>query len=79
MIDAYDLATYLCKVDQDNEDVDFEESLLEKYGIDYSNFERLINDLLPLIYVAKTPITKKLVQGFAIKKRGIWLAWTDVK
>ena len=81
MNDIYELALELCKdyiedykevseFDENNES-DLEALLYYSYEINIEDFEKLINVLVPLIEVGKSPLTEKIYQGFAID--GHWL------
>ena len=74
MTDPFELAIFLT-----NNEENWEEAIEEKYGIEYSNFEYLINELLPLITVAESPLTHTAYKGFADISHGIWLVKTNVE
>lgn len=70
-----DLLAYL--LNTENED-DIDDLLLEQYGISYDNLESLIKNLMPLLEVGSSPITKKNYIGFANKKEKLWLMKTEL-
>ena len=67
-IDPFELAIFLT-----NHEDDWEEAIETKYGMNYQDFERLINDLVPLITIAESPLTNRMLKGFADISHGIWL------
>lgn len=80
--DIYELARYLAFNDapeefyEDDEDDIFENYIYERYGCDIEQFEELINYLLPLCAVGKSPLTDKLYQGFGTGN--LWLIKKEV-
>ena len=73
--DLYDLIYHLqqskgCDV-EDFDEYELENWLFNEYEIDFESFEKLINVLVPLIEVGKSPLTEKIYQGFAVD--GHWL------
>lgn len=81
MIDAYELIGHLCNLDEDADYEDVHDALYEKYEIDLHNFEKIIEDLLPLIDVGVSPFTGAKFKGFAVVKNGhgLWLVKTAVR
>lgn len=80
-MDVNELICHLCGL---NEDADYDEvvdSLWEKYQIDFENFEKLIKDILPLIDVGVSPLTKQTHKGFSRQADGVgfWLLKIEVK
>lgn len=74
MRDPFELAIYLTKDEEE-----WEQAIQDRYGIDYVGFSHLISDLMPLIDVGESPLTKKLYKGFADSERQIWLEKIEVK
>ena len=74
MIDVFELAIYLTS-DED----DWETTICDKYGIDYEDFQVLVNELLPLIEVGESPLTGKQYKGFADVSHAQWLVKTEIK
>lgn len=74
-----ELMAHLLDVNADENWDDLEYLFYEKYNIDQENFERLINELLPMIEVAKSPLTKQLYKGFANRDKEMWLVRIEVK
>ena len=75
-----DLARHLCGID-DNPDVDLDDKLYEKFGIDLVGFAKLAEQLLPLAAIGKSPLTDRVYQGFAMigaDGAGTWLAKREV-
>lgn len=81
MIDVYELVGHLCNLDEDADYEDVHDALYEKYEIDLHNFEKIIEDLLPLIDVGVSPLTGTKFKGFAVAENGhgFWLAKIEVK
>ncbi|MCP3676014.1 MAG: hypothetical protein GY829_16325 [Gammaproteobacteria bacterium] len=80
MNDIFELMLFLSGI----EDEDYEDDeqlfylLTEKYGVnDIGKFKHLIDDLLYLVEIGESPITKTLYKGFASDK--IWLAKVAVE
>ena len=69
MSEHFELALYLT-----GDEEDWAGAIFEKYGIDYADFNRLIDDLLPLIQIAQNIITEKVFAGFADKSDHVWLS-----
>jgi len=44
--------------------IDVLDYIIEKYNIDWEDFCYLIRNLMPLIIVGESPLTKKFYQGF---------------
>ena len=72
-VDPFELAIFLT-----NEEEDWESAIETKYGMDYQDFEQLVNDLLPLITVAESPLTNKAYKGFADVSHNLWLMKMEV-
>lgn len=65
MIDVFELAEVLTKLDEDKDGAQaIEEKLVEKYGCGIDQFSELINELLPMIFVAKSPLSDQMFKGF---------------
>lgn len=84
MNDIYELALELCKdyiedykeyysikIEDDLIDSEIEDLFFDTFNITFEDFEKLIDVLIPLIEVGKSPLTEKIYQGFAID--GHWL------
>lgn len=74
--DLFDLLSYLadlkCPGEYDLEDEESLESFVwEYYHIDIEDFERLINDLIPLCTVGQSPLTNLWYRGFGTGS--LWL------
>ena len=76
---TYDIEELACQIlglniDDDLFDYDqIESRLIDTFEIDFDNFQKIINRLLPLILVSKSPISNEYFKGFASIERGIWL------
>ena len=68
-----ELIAKVCGVDVDAEFDNLDEILWDKFEIDYSNFERLVNKLLPLCEVGQSPLTGIISRGFADTKEQRWI------
>lgn len=66
-IEAHELASYLCDVDEEADDELIAAALEDTYGITMEAFTELIDDLLPLIDFGRGGLGGKLYQGFARK------------
>lgn len=78
-LDIEELACYLAGLDYDEIDADeniIEEHIYAEFGIDLEQFTELINRLLPMIDVGKSPLTNKRYKGFA--QPGIWLVKIEI-
>lgn len=80
-LDLEELACVILGVDYDEIEGDFgtiERELWEQLNIDFDGFTNLINRLVPLIDVGKSPLTSKRYKGFADTKNQCWLAKVEV-
>ena len=59
------LARHICGADMDNESVDVDEILDDKFGIEFDQFLQVVRELLPLCTVGTSPLTEKTYRGFA--------------
>lgn len=71
-----ELMAAILEVDDDNWD-DIPDKFFEKYEIDFDNAYQLVQDLLPLCAVGKSPLTDTVYQGFA--KDGVFIVKREVK
>lgn len=81
MNDAYDLACHLCGL-HDGADYDvLEEKLWNEYSLELESFQKVVGALLPLIDIARSPLTGELYKGFADTSNGygLWLVKTAVR
>lgn len=72
-IDTEELAAYLLGLDDDYDTETIDEALTEKYEISFDQFHKIVELLIPLCEVAKSPITGVVFRGFADRKEGFWL------
>jgi len=78
MIHPFEIEELACEIlglDYDEIDANtaiIEEHLIEEFNIDFDMFCELINRLVPLIEVGKSPLTDEIFKGFA--KDGMWLS-----
>ena len=63
-LEAEELAIHLCGLDEDDPDLNIEDAVYEKYGIDFDAFEKMAGDLLPLCVVGKAALSGKMYKGF---------------
>lgn len=61
--DIYELLGEVCHLPGADER-DLEDELFDQYGIDVDCFQALIDRLLPLCRIEKSPLTGKFYQGF---------------
>ena len=73
-----ELIAKVCGVDVDENFDNLDEILWDKFEIDYSNFERLVNKLLPLCEVGQSPLTGIKSRGFADTKDHCWIMRIEV-
>jgi hypothetical protein len=78
-LDAYEVGKYLCGFDDDVSEEDLEDTLIQKFSINWSDFEKLITRLVPLCHVDVSPLTNTKYCGLADKETGCWLAKREVK
>jgi Mn-dependent DtxR family transcriptional regulator len=82
MFDVEELACKILGIDYDEIDADteiIEHELDDQLNIDLDTFYDLMTRLLPLVEVAKSPITEITYKGFVDMKKGIWLLKDTVK
>lgn len=75
ILDTEELACKITGLDYDAIDADvdiIEEALVDKFGIGIGEFVELIEHLIPLVDVGRSPLTKKLYKGFS-DQQGVWL------
>ena len=77
--EIYELADYLCnnKIATDFDEEELENQIYDKYNIDFENFYKLINDLIPLCNISRSAITDNYYQGFATDE--FWLYKEKIK
>ena len=81
MLDIEELACKIADLDYDEIDADtsiIEEKLIDEFGIDLDGFQQIINRLLPLIAIGKSPITKKTYKGFSYEEEHRWLVKIEI-
>lgn len=69
MIDTWvceDLIRHLCGADADDDDVDMDDLVDERFGITAEEFAKVIDAVLPLVAVGKSPISGQAYRGFAL-------------
>lgn len=79
--DVEELACAITGLDYDAIDADteiIEDKLIEEFDLSLDNFHEIIARLMPLIDVAKSPISGKTYQGFAQKENHSWIAKMEV-
>lgn len=81
-----ELAAHLLEVSLEElagEDGEYESRLwnlfYNQFGIEVSDFAKLINALVPLIEVGKSPLTEKIYKGFANTDKKFWLVKMEVE
>jgi len=47
-----------------SDDIDVFDFIFDEYEMDWSNYCKLIRDLVPLITVGQSPLTQKIYKGF---------------
>lgn len=82
IFETEEFACSLVGLDYDEIDANsqiIEEHLYEKYGMDLEQFHLLMRELLPMIDVAESPLTGKILKGFSDMEKQIWLLKMEVK
>lgn len=74
-----ELAAYILGVDVDEKWDELDDLLIERYDVDMGILNRLVKELLPLIEVAKSPLTGTIFAGFAAREKGLWLMKVEVE
>lgn len=81
-----ELAAHLLEVSLEElsgEDGEYESRLwnlfYHQFGIEVSDFAKLVNALVPLIEVGKSPLTEKIYKGFANTEKRFWLVKMEVE
>lgn len=80
MINIFELSLFLAGIKDDEYEDDYQlfDLIADKYGLeDMEKFNNLITDLIDLIEVGESPLTKKVYKGFASDR--IWLAKTEIQ
>lgn len=85
-IELEELAAFLLGRDLESfigEDGEYEGNLwnefYNQFRIEEKHFTHLVNQLMPLITVGKSPLTGNTYKGFADAKNGFWLVKMRVK
>ena len=68
-----DLARFVCGSDQDNEYLDVDDEIYEKFGTDFEVFAKIVNALTPLIVVSNGTLSGTPYRGFADTKNKTFL------
>lgn len=68
-----ELIAKVCGVDVDENFENLDEILWDKFEIDFDNFEKLINKLLPLCDVGVSPLTGIKSRGFSDREYPCWI------
>ena len=63
-INWFDAEELVRGMDNLDDSVDIEDHLAEKYGLGLDEFCTIINKLLPLVIVGKSPLTGQIFRGF---------------
>lgn len=77
--DTEELAAHLCDLDYDEIDADtsiIEEALYNKYELSLEKFHDLVDKLIDMIDVGKSPVTDKVYKGFT--KDGAWIVKKEI-
>lgn len=77
MINDYDLAAYLAGINPDSMEDEIEEAFYNAFGVDVDTFNMLAEQLIYLIDVGVSPLTRERYKGFSDGK-GRWLAKVKV-
>ncbi|MDA8361967.1 MAG: hypothetical protein M0Z44_08270 [Gammaproteobacteria bacterium] len=70
--DYEELVRHLCGIPEDDETADLDSACLEKFEVDFPQFCKIVETLMPLTAVGQSPLTGNTYQGFANGNR--WLA-----
>lgn len=75
---AYELAAEVCEVNDEDDYDAIDEAMFEKFNIGMAEFEEVVQALLPLIDVGKSPLTGKTYKGFSVKDGSYFLLKIEV-
>ena len=62
--DEFDVEELVRGIGGLDDDADVYDYVFENYNVDWYDFCRLIDTLMPLIVVGESPLTKKIYRGF---------------
>ncbi len=75
--DYEELVRHVCDIPEDDETADLDDACLGKFGVDFPDFCKIVETLMPLAAVGQSPLTRKTYQGFA--NGDPWLAKREVQ
>ncbi len=81
----FEIEQLACKItglDYDEIDANteiIESKLMDDLGVDLSQFQEIVERLLPLIMIANSGLTEKTYKGFAEIEKSVWLTKMEVK
>ncbi len=64
--DIVELATHLLGEDHTEDLPDLEDRFMDEFNMGLDNFADLLEKLVPLIFIAKSPINEETFKGFGI-------------
>lgn len=69
------MAKMLNKTEEfENDEIDdLENEFYEKFEVDEEQFHKIVEHLLPYSFISKSPLTQKLLIGFADHVKGIYI------
>jgi len=76
-IDEFDVEELVRGIGDLSDDADVFEYAWENFNVDWYDFSRLVETLLPLIVVGESPLTGKIYRGFG--KDGMFFIKQEVK
>jgi len=76
-----ELICHILDLDEDDENLDIEEAIYEKFDCSFETFHEIVEHLLPLANLAKSPITDEYFRGFSVdlgEGQGMWLIKEEI-
>jgi len=75
--DYEELGRHLCCIPDDDEESDIDDACIDKFGVGFVQFVKIVEALMPLAMSGKSPLTGHIYQGFA--NGDLWLAKRPVQ
>jgi hypothetical protein len=75
-LDVAELAAHITETTEqfENDDIDsVEEKVMELFDCDLNGFGEIVSRLLPMVTLSKSELTGTLIQGFADRKKGMFI------
>jgi hypothetical protein len=68
-----ELARHLCGVDPDDDRIDIDDELYEKFDVNLEQFHKIVSALLPMAMVSGQTVSGETYQGFVNRERNCFL------